>query len=438
MEQLAAKYSTRRNGSLAAFQASAVSQTLDANQWTTLTEQQNVPGFLLLDSIRFYKKATTTQGQLAPAVETLRKESVDSKQKVDTLIQEIRTYQKRLGRVEHDVQQATKDLETMDQQVDTIRRDNLRTNSVITRNGQDVSQVVERFNVLERELMSLRAREEDTVDLRAEMHTLIVEFSAMFASLEHLRMSLAQKQVVNPQASTGIDMLSSSHDRRYELRSAMDKAPLPGPREVQPGPPAADHDSSRRQLPRAHRVKPQGKRPTITHQNRPRAQFRRQADSDFSSSFEAGFRASVDKLYGTSQPQVQQSAARAAEDDTTSESPRMEQAFDALDGDMASATLPKQTHAALMELLNQAAKNHFRYPGTSDNKLIWAFIDTIVDKALSKRLQMFLLSRFHPRLVGKSHASAQRRSRTNRFITVSKLEWPLFAQAAGEFLKSDR
>jgi uncharacterized protein YoxC len=438
MEQLAATYSRRRNASLAAIQASAVSQTLDASQWTTFTEQQNVPGFLLLDSIRFYKKATTTQSQLAPAVVTLRKESDDTKQRMAALLQDIHTYQIRLSRVEHNVQQVSEDLEAMDQQIDTVRRDNLRTNSVTTRNGQDVSQLAERLDVLERELIWLRAREKDTMDLRAEMRTLFVEFSAMFASLESLRLSLAQKQVVGSQASTPADMAAPSPDRVYELRNTIDKRPVSRRFTVHPEQPAADYDSSQSQLLQAHWEKPQARRPAVMDQNHSLTQSGRQEVSGFSSSSESDPQASVNTPHSALQPQVQQSTTPAEEDETASETSETDTASEYPESVVASSTAPKPSHAALIELLRQAVKKHSQSPRTSDNKFIWAFIDTIEDKELSKRFQMFLLNRFEHRLVSKSHRSARQTVASNRFIAVSRLKWPSFAQAVGEFVKSDR
>ncbi|OIW35373.1 hypothetical protein CONLIGDRAFT_665979 [Coniochaeta ligniaria NRRL 30616] len=439
MEQLAATYSRRRNASLADIEASAVSRTLDANQWTTLTEQQNVPGFLLLDSIRFYKKATTTQSQLAPVIATLRKESAYSKERITELLQASHTYQQHLSIFEHNFQQVRKDLRTMDQQIDALRRDNLRMNSVTTRHGQDVSQLAERFAVLERELMSQRATQKEQVDLRNEIRTLVAEFSAMMASLEPMRVSLAQKQVDSSQASTNVDMQPPSPDTEYELRDAMDKRAVPRRYAVQPGQPTSDYDSNHNQLQKAHWDKALGIRPAVTYQNHPRAQSGRQAVSGFFSLSEFNRQDSVDKLHAAAlQPQAPQSTSPAAEDESESERPGTETASEASEsGEVATSTPPKQTRAALLELLKQAVKKHSQYPRTADNKFIWAFIDSIEDKELSKRFQMFILNRFDHRLVSKSHASMQKREKSNRFITVSKLKWPLFAQGVGEFLKRD-
>lgn len=428
MEQPAATYSKSRDASLPDIEASIASRTLDASQWTALASQQNVPSFLLLDSIRLYKKATTTQNQLAPAVVALRKESEDTRQRMDILIQDIQTYRERLGKVEQDVQQVSKDLNILYQQVDTVRRENLRTNGVTTRNGQDVSQLAERFIVLERELRSLRAREEDTQDRLAELRTLVVEYSAMFASLEARRVSLVQK----PQPTIAVESLFPPPDGEPgEPRKTLVNGPVTRRDEAQPAHLTSDHVFNHPQPLRVLRDRLRGKRPEITYQKHPEAHSRPQVVNGISSS--SGFepQASAVEHHAASQPQMQRSTSPASGDETASAD------SEAPGGDTTTPRPPKPCHAALMKLLKQAVEKHSEHADLPDNKRIWAFMDMIGDYQLSQRLQMFLLDRFDHRLVSRSHASVREREKRNRIITVSKLKWSSFAQAVAEFLKSD-
>lgn len=432
MEQLAATYSRSRDASLPDIEASIVSRTLDANQWTALTSQQNVPGFLLLDSIRLYKKATTTQNQFAPAVVALRKESDDTRQRMDTIIQDIQTYRERLGKVEHNVQQVSKDLNNLDQQVDTVRRDNLRTDGATTRNGQDVSQLAEKFTVLERELRSLRAREEDTQGRLAEMRTLVAEYLAMFASLEARGLSLVQKT----QPTIAVESLFPPPEgERGEPRKTLVNGSVTRRDEAQPAHLTSDHVFNHSQPPRALGDGLRGTRPAVTYQKYPEAHSRRQVVNGLSSS--SGFepQASAVEHHAALQPQMQRSTSPASGDETVSEMSEADTDSEAPGGDTTTPRPPKPCHAALMKLLKQAVDKHSEHANLPDNKRIWAFMDTIGDYQLSKRLQMFLLDRFDHRLVSRSHASAREIAKRNRFITVSKLKWPLFARGVAEFLK---
>lgn len=189
----------RHNASLAASEASVAAQALDAKQWEAFTQKQNVPGFLLLDAVRFYKRGQAVRDQLVPAVENLRKETDGMKRNMDVLLQDLRSSQKGMGNIQNNLNVITIDLGTMSQDIDTVRRDNLRTNAVGSKNGQDIGDLIMKLDALEREIISLRARERDNIDFRAELTTLVGDLSAMVVALKQQSVAQTQVQAKNSQ-----------------------------------------------------------------------------------------------------------------------------------------------------------------------------------------------------------------------------------------------
>jgi hypothetical protein len=95
----------------------------------------------------------------------------------------------------------------------------------------------------------------------------------------------------------------------------------------------------------------------------------------------------------------------------------------------------KRSSEILMGLLNQVDNRHANKTPKSDYKAIWQVIHGIKDNNLSKRLQLFMLSRCGPKLVSKGRLSSQRRVEKTQYIHCGKLSWSMFVKVVREFVK---
>jgi hypothetical protein len=72
------------------------------------------------------------------------------------------------------------------------------------------------------------------------------------------------------------------------------------------------------------------------------------------------------------------------------------------------------------------------------HQLIWKFLDSISDKGLSKRFQLFLLEHQEPGSVANGPWSASYKRqlvKRHRFIKLVDIRWPQFMQIFRDFLR---
>lgn len=189
MDQLVATYGTRRSTSLATTATSTAAQPLDPKQWEALAQKQNVPGFLLLDAVRFYKRGQTAQETLTPVVNSAKEDVDNVKKEIQVLRDDFRKDQERLGKVETSVDDVSKGLERLEGELDTIRRDSLRTNLDAKKNGRDVADLAVRFDALEKQLSVLLAQERHNLRMRDETRAHVMELSGVIARMEQTGLS---------------------------------------------------------------------------------------------------------------------------------------------------------------------------------------------------------------------------------------------------------
>lgn len=158
MERIKAAQAARYETLLPSVQASGLPTMPSNEEWTTLAEQRNIPGFLLLDAVRFYKRAQTEQVKLTPVADALREDVRRTQRDITTLQQEQQDTQKRLGKAEAHVAGVGKDHDRLEQNVDTVRRDMLRTTASITRNVQQMDEHAMELEAQKKELSFLRSR----------------------------------------------------------------------------------------------------------------------------------------------------------------------------------------------------------------------------------------------------------------------------------------
>jgi len=107
-------------------------------------------------------------------------------------------------------------------------------------------------------------------------------------------------------------------------------------------------------------------------------------------------------------------------------------------GTMAASQMPWGPNRAwLHDHLQRALQKHTQcqraYFRTPDMKFIWDFMDKIEDKEFSRKLQEFLSTK-----LGDKYARRTRiNTRLNRYVTLTDLKWPVFAQAVREFMQAD-
>jgi chromosome segregation ATPase len=195
MDQLVEMYGTRRNTSLATTATSTAAQSLDPKQWETLAQKQNVPGFLLLDAVRFYKRGQTAQETLTLVVNSAKEDVDNIKQEMHVLRDDFRKDQERFGRVETSVDTVSKGLERLEQELDTIRRDSLRTNLDAKKNSRDVGDLAVRFDALEEQLSVLVAQEKHNLRVRDEIRAQVMELSGRISRMEQTGLSQLHNHV---------------------------------------------------------------------------------------------------------------------------------------------------------------------------------------------------------------------------------------------------
>jgi chromosome segregation ATPase len=194
MEQLVATYGTKSNTSLATTATSTAAQPLDPKQWEALAQKQNVPGFLLLDAVRFYKRGQTAQETLTPVVNSAKEDVDNVKKEMHVLRDDFRKDQERLGRVETSVDTVSKGLERLEGELDTVRRENLGTNLDAKKNGRDVGGLAVRFDALEEQLSVLLAQEKHNLRVCDGMRAHVMELSGVIARMEQTGLSRLHNQ----------------------------------------------------------------------------------------------------------------------------------------------------------------------------------------------------------------------------------------------------
>lgn len=420
MEQNAAAYQQHRNASAAA----AATETPDARLLGELVDKQdNVPGFLLLDAMRFYKKGVATHHQLAPAVETLQNGYNNLNQKMDGVVHDNQTSRARFDTAESRIQQADEAMRGLDDGMRDMQRDLELLFSTTRKHTEDISNISEEVKELRRQSLLSQARDEDRAKLRTEKMDAVSQTqwdkASQAGSAEDTDQNHSEADAgrQGPASSLPLDALPSTSAPRFALQ----------PQRKQP---AVDSHSSH--------SPPQPEQAASQRLNEPKGvRGPRQELGASSSSLDIDPRSSSNVPHSILQPDGQQPGTAGQGEKAGSEILGTGTASDGSGGKTASSTPSLRNHVALREHLKRAVKQHAKHPRTypriTDIKFMWAFIDKIEDRELSKQLQVSLLNKFDDKLVRKSRAGA----RLNRFITFKNLKWPLFAQGVAEFLKSD-